>query len=564
MTQLEQRQSFRPFALMTNGQDIYFWDAGRANKRLVMGFFSPDDLENLLYLRQNQTPLTAASVNTKITNRSYQLEAVQRVVEAFEQGKRKALLVMATGTGKTRSGNVSGRRLPAQQPGPAHPVRSRSGRLVAQAISEGFEEHIPDEPCTRIFAYDIDKTKRLYAVTLQTLSNCLGQFTPGFFDLIIFDEVHRSIFNKWNEVLQYFDARMVGLTATPAAFLDRNTFLEFECYDARPTFLYGHEEAVRDGYLVDFDLYAAQTRFQRNGIKGVDLSEEERNSLIEQGLDPDAIDYSGTDLEKRVSNADTLRKQWQEIMDVCRKDKLGQLPGKTIVFAMTQEHALRLDRRVRGDVSAVSRPGAGDHLQVGVQGHIDRYLQEGELSALRHLGGHAGDWRQRARSGQFGLYATGAVAHQAGADDRPRHAQQRGLHAPCLAAQRPEGRFPGRRFLGEQLRQDRTGRAAPEPACAGCALQHPLEAVGELSGHPVVRRNDAGQGRFASHDRADSRDSYSVKLVLPQIEQVWDDFSGSFSPSSRSTCSASKWDRCCAMLPMWMWPRRPSLTRSSG
>ena len=214
--------------------------------------------------------------------------------------------------------------------------------LVSQAIGEGFEEHIPDEPCTRIFTYDIDKTKRLYAVTLQTLSNCLGQFTPGFFDLIIFDEVHRSIFNKWNEVLQYFDGRMVGLTATPAAFLDRNTFLEFECYDAKPTFLYGHEEAVRDGYLVDFDLYAAQTQFQRKGIKGVDLSEEERNSLIDQGLDPDAIDYSGTDLEKRVSNADTLRKQWQEIMDVCRKDELGQLPGKTIVFAMTQDHALRL------------------------------------------------------------------------------------------------------------------------------------------------------------------------------------------------------------------------------
>ena len=91
VTQLEQRQSFRPFAFMNNGQDTYFWDAGRANKRLVMGFFSPDDLENLLYLRQNQTPLTAASVNTKITNRSYQLDAVQRVVEAFEQGKRKAL-----------------------------------------------------------------------------------------------------------------------------------------------------------------------------------------------------------------------------------------------------------------------------------------------------------------------------------------------------------------------------------------------------------------------------------------------------------------------------------------
>ena len=307
-----------------------------------MGFFSPDDLENLLYLRQYQTPLTAASVNTKITNRSYQLEAVQRVVEAFEQGKRKALLVMATGTGKTRVAmSLADVFLRSNQARRILFVADRDA-LVSQAIGEGFEEHIPDEPCTRLFAYDIDKTKRLYAVTLQTLSNCLGQFTPGFFDLIIFDEVHRSIFNKWNEVLHYFDGRMVGLTATPAAFLDRNTFLEFECYDAKPTFLYGHEEAVRDGYLVDFDLYAAQTRFQRKGIKGVDLSEEERNSLIEQGLDPDAIDYSGTDLEKRVSNADTLRKQWQEIMDVCRKDESGQLPGKTIVFAMTQDHALRL------------------------------------------------------------------------------------------------------------------------------------------------------------------------------------------------------------------------------
>lgn len=342
VTQLEQRQSFRPFAFMTNGQDIYFWDVGRANKRLVQGFFSPDDLENLLYLRENQTPLSAAPASPDIINRGYQLEAVRRVAEAFEQGKRKALLVMATGTGKTRVAMaLTDVFLRSNQARRILFVADRDA-LVSQAISEGFEQYISDEPCARIFSYDIDKTKRLYAVTLQTLSNCFRQFTPGFFDLIIFDEVHRSIFNKWNEVLQYFDGRMIGLTATPAAFIDRNTFLEFECYDAKPTFLYGYEEAVRDGYLVDFELYAAQTRFQRKGIKGVDLTEEERNSLIEQGLDPDEIDYSGTDLEKRVSNKDTLRRQWQEVMDTCRRDEGGQLPGKTIVFAMTQEHALRL------------------------------------------------------------------------------------------------------------------------------------------------------------------------------------------------------------------------------
>ena len=342
VTQIEKRQSFRPFAFMTNGQDIYFWDVGLANKRQVQGFFSPDDLDNLLYLRQNRVPLTATAVDPAITDRGYQIEAIQRVAEAFEQGRRKALLVMATGTGKTRVAmSLTDVFLRSNQARRILFVADRDA-LVTQAIHEGFEEHIPSEPCTRIYTYDIDKAKRLFAVTLQTLSNCFRDFTPGFFDLIIFDEVHRSIFNKWNEVLQYFDGRMIGLTATPAAFLDRNTFLEFECFDSKPTFLYGLEEAVRDEYLVDFDLYAAQTRFQRKGIKGVDLSEEERNILIEQGIDPDAIDYSGTDLEKRVSNTDTLRRQWQEIMDTCRKDESGQLPGKTIVFAMTQEHALRV------------------------------------------------------------------------------------------------------------------------------------------------------------------------------------------------------------------------------
>src|SRR5262249_31102470 len=110
----------------------------------------------------------------------------------------------------------------------------------------------------------------------------------------------------------------------------------------RPTFLYEFEKAVREKVLVDFSLYQAQTGFQRKGIRGVDLSEEDRNALIEQGIDPDTIDYAGTDLEVEVSNKDTLRRQWEEIMEVCLKDQSGQSPGKTIVFAMTKEHARRI------------------------------------------------------------------------------------------------------------------------------------------------------------------------------------------------------------------------------
>lgn len=338
----EKRQGWCPFAFMTNGYETYFLDVGTTNKRLVAGFFSLDDLENLLFLRNNKTPLTKAHISTYIAGRPYQQEAIRRLCETFEQGRRRALLVMATGTGKTRTAMaLVDIFLRTNQARRILFVADRDA-LVKQALDDGFKVFIPNEPCTRLHTYYIDKSNRLYVVTLQTLSNCFDRFTPGFFDLIIFDEVHRSIFNKWNEVLQYFDGRMIGLTATPAAFIDRNTFLEFECTNNTPTFLYPYEQAVEEKYLVDFELWKAQTHFQRQGIRGVDLSEEERNILIEQGLDPDAIDFSGTELEKKVSNKDTLRKQWEEVWEMSLKDESGQLPGKTIVFAMTQEHALRL------------------------------------------------------------------------------------------------------------------------------------------------------------------------------------------------------------------------------
>jgi type I restriction enzyme R subunit len=340
VTELEKRQGFRPFGFMTNGHDIYFYDVGRAPKRQVYGFFSPDDLENLLYLRQNAKPFETTPPDLSIADRPYQLEAIRRVGEAFERGQRKTLLVMATGTGKTRTAmSLVDVFLRTNQARRILFVADRDA-LVQQALDDGFNAFI-EEPSTRIYTGDIDTDNRLFVVTLQTLNNCFREFTPGFFDLIIFDEVHRSIFRRWREPLDYFDARMIGLTATPAAFIDRNTFLAFECYDDAPTFLYSYAQAVADGYLVDYVVHAARTKFQRRGIRGADLSEQERNTLIEGGIDPDELDYSGSDLEVKVTNRDTLRAQWQEIMDVCHKDPSG-LPGKTIVFALTQDHALRL------------------------------------------------------------------------------------------------------------------------------------------------------------------------------------------------------------------------------
>ena len=251
---------------------------------------------------------------------------------------------MATGTGKTRTAMAMiDRFIQADQARNVLFVADRDA-LVEQALENGFEKCIPNEPCIRLTSANLDDltSHRLFAVTLQTLSNIYESFTPGFFDLVVFDEVHRSIFNKWDDVLDYFDGRMIGLTATPANSVDRDTFLKFNCLDGIPTFNYSLGDAIKEGYLVDYRLYRAETNFQQAGIHGADLTEEERNALIEQGRDPDDIDFEGSDLEKKVTNQDTLRRQWQEIMNVCYKDQSGQLPAKTIVFALTQEHAVRL------------------------------------------------------------------------------------------------------------------------------------------------------------------------------------------------------------------------------
>ncbi|MGL5193638.1 MAG: DEAD/DEAH box helicase family protein, partial [Chroococcales cyanobacterium] len=342
VTEIEKHQSFRPFAFMSNGDMTFFWDIGIEHKRQVAGFFSLRDLQNLLYIRQNKIPLKQLSVNLAIANRTYQQEAIQRVSERFDDGHRRALVVMATGTGKTRTiMALIEVFLRANQARTVLFVADRDA-LVKQALDENFKVYLPNEPRDRVRTYNIDCSKRLYVGTLQTLTKCHKKFTPSFFDLVIFDECHRSIYNQFREVVEYFDGRMIGLTATPADYIERNTFQVFRCFDNLPTFNYSYHDAVNEGYLVDYSLYQAQTHFQREGIRGANLSEEERNTLIERGLDPDQIDYEGTELERTVSNRDTLRKQWAEIMEVCHKDESGQYPGKTIVFAVTQKHALRL------------------------------------------------------------------------------------------------------------------------------------------------------------------------------------------------------------------------------
>ena len=335
-------QPYAPFGFMANGRETWFWDVGAAHPRLVAGFFSPGDLQRMNSLRQERQPLETTPIDNSIVDRPYQHEAIRRIAETFSTGRRRALLVMATGTGKTRTMMaIIDLFLRAHQSQNVLFLADRDA-LVEQALNDGFKPHLPHEPHDRIYTWKIDKTKRLFVATEQTMSLCYQKFNPGFFDLIVFDEAHRSIFNRFAEVIEYFDARMIGLTATPATFIDRDTFRVFQCDGNVPTFLYDFEQAVREKFLVNFNLHQAQTGFQRGGIVGANLSEEDRNALIEQGLDPDSINYDGTELETAVSNKDTIRKQWEEFMNVCLNDQSGQLPGKTIVFAMTRTHARRL------------------------------------------------------------------------------------------------------------------------------------------------------------------------------------------------------------------------------
>lgn len=352
VTKIEKKQSFRPFGFLTNGEDIWFWDSVTYPERAIAGFFTLADLERLLFLQQNRLSLTDQKIKESIVNRSYQVEAVRRIGEQIEKKKkRKALMVMATGTGKTRTTMaLIDVFLRARQAQKILFLADRDS-LVKQALTKGFKEHIPAESRERIRTFLLDDPKekskitgaRILVSTLQTLELCYDQFSPAEFDLIITDECHRSIYNKFSDILAYFDAVQIGLTATPAHFIDRNTFKFFECDGAAPSFLYTYDAAVKEGYLADYNVYAAQTRFQRKGIKGIDLSEEDKEDLRERGIDPDNLNFEGTDLEKKVTNVKTLHRQWEEFMEVCHKDASGQLPAKTIVFAITHKHALRLE-----------------------------------------------------------------------------------------------------------------------------------------------------------------------------------------------------------------------------
>lgn len=338
--QIKRKFGIEPFIFLTNGQEILFWDRDRYPPRNVSGFFTREDLERLLHQKRYNTPLPKVELKPEIAGRPYQTEAIRRVTEALEVAERKFLLVMATGTGKTRTViSLMDVLLRARR---AQRILFLADRreLVRQAMS-AIKEHLSHESLGRIEGGEIPTGARIHVATYPSMMRSFGSLSPGYYDIIIADESHRSIYNRYKGIFDHFDALQLGLTATPTDFIDHNTFELFGCDDGIPTFNYSYEQAIAEGYLVPYKVLHAQTSFQVGGIHGENLPPDLQQKLIEQGIDLEELNFEGSDIEKKVTNIGTTDALVREFMDECRKGVLG-LPVKSIIFATGHDHAKRL------------------------------------------------------------------------------------------------------------------------------------------------------------------------------------------------------------------------------
>lgn len=338
-----------PFCFYTNGHETYFWDLENAPPRKIVGFPTRDDFERFAYIRRNRKPLTQEFINTSIAGRDYQIRAIRSVLEGIEQKKRDFLLVMATGTGKTRTCIAMVDAL--MRAGHVERVLFLVDRIALreQALA-AFKEHMPNEPrWPNVGEKLISKDRRVYIATYPTMLNIIRSeeqyLSPHFFDFIVVDESHRSIYNTFGEVLSYFKTLTLGLTATPTDVIDHNTFQLFHCEDGLPTFAYTFEEAVNNvpPYLSNFQVMTIQTKFQMEGISKRTISLEDQKKLILQGKDVEEINFEGSQIEKQVINKGTNTLIVREFMEESIKDANGVLPGKTIFFCSTKAHARRIE-----------------------------------------------------------------------------------------------------------------------------------------------------------------------------------------------------------------------------
>jgi len=361
---LQAKHGQRPIIFYSNGFETYLWDDQFYPEREVQGFYSKDELQLMIQRRSQRADLRTFKVNKDIAGRAYQLEAIKRVAENFASSNagtlrgraRESLLVMATGSGKTRTSAAIVDMLTKCNWAKRVLFLADRNALVSQA-KNAFNEYLPHLSAIDLTKEREDNGTRLVFSTYPTIMNRIDGVTTddqrfygvGHFDLIIVDEAHRSVYQKYGAIFDYFDAMLVGLTATPKTDIDHNTYGLFGIEDDNPTFAYELDTAVREGYLVPPKAVSVPLQFMREGIKYDDLSESEKKEYEEKFGDPtleEAPDeISSSALNSWLFNTDTVDKVLNHLMVNGIKMEGGDKLGKTIIFAKNHEHAIFIEQR---------------------------------------------------------------------------------------------------------------------------------------------------------------------------------------------------------------------------
>jgi type I restriction enzyme R subunit len=390
---LEKKYKRRPIIFLSNGFETRIID-NQYPERKISSFYSKRDIEKLLNLRTMRTSLKNINVDKKIAGRYYQEAAVKSVCTAFgEKNRRKALLVMATGSGKTRT--VIALADVLLQHGWIKNILFLADRnsLVTQA-KRSFGNLLPNLSATNLCEEKDNYSAHCVFSTYQTMMNCIDTisdeegklFTCGHFDLIICDEAHRSIYNKYKDIFNYFDAPLVGLTATPKDEIDKNTYEIFQLENGIPTYGYDLAQAVKDGYLVDFLSVETRFKFIEEGIVYDELSDEDRETYEdtfadENGEIPERIASSA--LNEWVFNEDTIRQVLHILMTEGLRIDYGGKLGKTIIFAKNHKHAEKIF-----EVFGKEYPNLPNHAKVidnymtYAQSAIDEFSDPGKLPQI--------------------------------------------------------------------------------------------------------------------------------------------------------------------------------------
>ncbi|MDW3180017.1 MAG: DEAD/DEAH box helicase family protein [Acidimicrobiia bacterium] len=351
--QIEAATGQRPIIFYSNGYEHWIWDDARYPPRQIQGFLTRTELELAINRRTTRKSLLSTPVKPSIADRYYQQRAIRSITESFENdNERKALLVMATGTGKTRT--VVALTDLMMDTRWAHRILFLADRraLVKQAV-RAFKEHIPDSPPVNLLE-DRHGQGDIYVATYPTMSGLIDElqpdgtrrFGPGFFDLVIIDEAHRSVYNRYRHIFEWFDSLLVGLTATPKDEIDRNTYSLFDLVTGSPTDVYELESGVADGFLVPPRAISAPLRFPNMGITYDELTDAEKEEWSALDWSPDADD--DPDVPQRVDpkalndwlfNANTVDESLKMLMRDGQHVEGGELLGKTIIFAKSRKHA---------------------------------------------------------------------------------------------------------------------------------------------------------------------------------------------------------------------------------